>query len=250
MSFLPSPEHLRTLSGTEYHILEYVVKNQNKVLGMTVQELSDTMYVSTASIMRFCKKLGFSGFSEFKFHLKSEMNTKTIATSKMTVEDMKTSILSDLEKTNSFIDAQTLESVVQLLSSDKNIHFFSKGITTCVFSYFQKYLLTLGRHSTLYDDTHIAYLSVEHMCENDVFFVASLSGLTAQVIKSAQIAKANGATIVAFSKMDNNPLSAIAHYSFYSPSENIVYGSIDTQSRTSMFLIVDLIIKKYIASLN
>ncbi len=250
MSFLPSPEHLRTLSGTEYHILEFVVKNQEKVLDMTVQELSDTMYVSTASIMRFCKKLGFSGFSEFKFHLKREVSAKIIATSKLSVEDMKQSMLSDLEKTNSFIDAHTLETVVSLLTADKNIHFFAKGITTCVFSYFQKYLLTLGKHSTIYGDTHIAYLGVERMTEQDVFIVASLSGLTAQVIKAAQIAKANGATIIAFSKMNNNPLSAIAHHSFYVPSEDVVYGGLDTQSRINMFFIVDLIIKKYVASLN
>lgn len=37
---------------------------------ITVRELAQATFVSTATIMRLCQKLGFSGFSEFIWHCK------------------------------------------------------------------------------------------------------------------------------------------------------------------------------------
>ena len=36
------------------------------VLQMSVRELAEKTYVSTASIIRFCQKMGCDGFVEFK----------------------------------------------------------------------------------------------------------------------------------------------------------------------------------------
>ncbi len=250
MSFLPAPEHLQTLSGTEYHILEYIVKNQYTVSKMTVQELAEKTYISTASIMRFCKKLGFSGFSELKFHLKSDKDDVATINSNQSIADIKKSILMTLGNTSNYLKSEDVENVAKLLHSDRKIHFFAKGISSCVFSYFQKYLQTLGRHSTLYEDTHIAYLNVERMTENDVLFVTSVSGVTAQIIKAVQIASAKGAIVVAFTGTNNTPLSTLATFSFFVSKEEVLTHSFDTESRLSMYYIVDLIIKKYLLELK
>ena len=39
-----------------------------------MQEVAQELYTSPASMIRFCKKLGFSGFSEFKAALKLELS--------------------------------------------------------------------------------------------------------------------------------------------------------------------------------
>ena len=41
---------------------------------MTIRELSEDIHISTTSILRFCKKCGVEGFSEFKTVLKSNNN--------------------------------------------------------------------------------------------------------------------------------------------------------------------------------
>ena len=249
MSFLSNTEHLKLLSNSEYEILEFIIKSPSKVATMTIQELATVTYVSTASIMRLCKKLGYSGFTELKYHLKTQQEPP-IKSNNLSVMDMQQLILSEVQQTNSFINQSTIDEVTNLLLSDKNIHFFAKGISACVLNYFSKYLQTCLRKNVEYVDTHIAYLNANSMTENDVFILCSLSGITAQVLKAAQIAKANGATIIAFTKMNNNPLATLADHCLYIPTSETIHKNFDVQSRLSNYYIVDLIIMNYLKELN
>ena len=53
---------------------------------MSIQELAKAVAFSSATILRFCKKLNFSGFAEFKFALKQQ--NKEIANLKKPISSM------------------------------------------------------------------------------------------------------------------------------------------------------------------
>ena len=55
-----------SLNETEVHIYNYVLNNKEKVLDESIRELAHDAHVSTATIVRFCKKLGCEGFLELK----------------------------------------------------------------------------------------------------------------------------------------------------------------------------------------
>ena len=63
-----------SLNATEVHIYNYVVQNKEKVLDESIRELAIDVHVSTAIIVRFCKKLGCEGFMELKYKLKESIN--------------------------------------------------------------------------------------------------------------------------------------------------------------------------------
>ena len=65
-----SYKQIAKLNDTETNIYQYVIKNINNVLKMSVRDLAEETYVSTATIVRFCQKLGCDGFVEFKTKLK------------------------------------------------------------------------------------------------------------------------------------------------------------------------------------
>ena len=54
------------LNDTETNIYQYVIKNTDAVLKMKVRDLANATFVSTATLVRFCQKLGCEGFTEFK----------------------------------------------------------------------------------------------------------------------------------------------------------------------------------------
>ncbi len=43
---------------------------------MKVRELAEEVHVSTTTILRFCKKVGCEGYSEFRLKLKQEVSSK------------------------------------------------------------------------------------------------------------------------------------------------------------------------------
>ncbi len=65
---------LNTLTQSELSVLQYIDVHSNEVLTMSIQELSEKVFFSTATILRLCKKLNLSGFSELKFTLKNNVS--------------------------------------------------------------------------------------------------------------------------------------------------------------------------------
>lgn len=66
--------NLIDLSPIEVKIYNYIVINAPDVVKMSIQKLAQETYTSTATVLRFCKKYGCSGFAEFKYVLKEELN--------------------------------------------------------------------------------------------------------------------------------------------------------------------------------
>ena len=64
---------LESLNETETYVYNYVVKNTKKVLNESIRELANDTHVSTATVMRFCKKMGCEGFTELKYRLKENV---------------------------------------------------------------------------------------------------------------------------------------------------------------------------------
>ena len=54
------------LTKTEKKIADYVTKNANQVLFMSITELADACKVADASVYRFCRTIGVKGYQEFK----------------------------------------------------------------------------------------------------------------------------------------------------------------------------------------
>jgi DNA-binding MurR/RpiR family transcriptional regulator len=65
-----TPEQIARFSELDYIIYNYVTKHANEVVYMRIRELAEAVHVSPPTILRFCKKVGCDGFSEFKTKLK------------------------------------------------------------------------------------------------------------------------------------------------------------------------------------
>ena len=62
-------EKIKKLNETEFQIYNFLMDHVAEVSKMTIRELAQMTHVSAATIVRFCRHLGFVGFSELKFHM-------------------------------------------------------------------------------------------------------------------------------------------------------------------------------------
>ena len=53
-----SDQTIKSLSKPELGVLKYAYENTEKLLDMTIQELSEQVCYSSATILRFCKSWG------------------------------------------------------------------------------------------------------------------------------------------------------------------------------------------------
>jgi len=54
---------------TEQKLIDYIIHNVSQAQEATIQEMSDGSGVSTATISRFVKKIGFDSFRDFSVDL-------------------------------------------------------------------------------------------------------------------------------------------------------------------------------------
>ncbi|MYL60327.1 MurR/RpiR family transcriptional regulator, partial [Virgibacillus halodenitrificans] len=66
----------QTLSNTEKKIADYVMQNNTTLLNIHIKELAQQIDVSVATITRFCRKVGASGFVEFKILLRDAVEKR------------------------------------------------------------------------------------------------------------------------------------------------------------------------------
>ena len=63
-------EQVKDLNDLELEVYNYIMRHQEKVLEMKIRELAEGSHVSTTTVLRFCKKMGCNGYSEFKVKYK------------------------------------------------------------------------------------------------------------------------------------------------------------------------------------
>ena len=54
-------------SPSEQHLINYINNHQLDIAEMSIVKLSESANVSTATIVRTMKKLGYDGFTSFKY---------------------------------------------------------------------------------------------------------------------------------------------------------------------------------------
>lgn len=75
------------LTRSQNMIAHYITHNEKRALGMTAMEIAREVGVSDASVIRFCRALGFDGFPELKEQLEKELAEKNEKIGKHSLHD-------------------------------------------------------------------------------------------------------------------------------------------------------------------
>ena len=237
---------INTLTIAELDILRFIDNNKKEILSMNIQDLSKTVFFSTTSIIRLCKKIGFSGFSELKFYIKEEINKHEENKKEETFENILNNNVECIIETSKLLDKTKVNEIVEMLLTPMKIHFFGKGLTSTILDYVSKQLLTYNRSNYHYKDTHLVYLACESMTSNDMLIACSLSGNTHQVVRAAQIAKSRGAKVITITRNTENELSKIGDINLSICTEHSPTNVSDISSRVPMLFILNIIATSYI----
>ncbi|MBE6072339.1 MAG: MurR/RpiR family transcriptional regulator [Clostridium butyricum] len=250
-------KEIQSLTSNEEDVLQYIFSNKDKVIKMNINQLAQNTYVSTATILRLCKKLNLKGFNDLKFQIKSDSLTQNSSLSKNIDDSINvesnTIVSNSLEKlktTISNLNLDDLNYIVDCLCSNKNIHIFGRGLTQMPLEYFYNILLSLNRPCTFYIDPPLLYRDALHMSTNDVLIIGSSGGSTVPIVKSAALSKANSATVVAITSNYESELSKIANIVLHGETQNKNFYGIDVNSRLSIQFIVESILELYVNRLK
>ena len=164
-------------------ILEYC-ENPHQ---LSLLQLSKECYTTTATINKFCKALGFSNFSEFKFNYVNGYQTRReqmrFRLSKMNDEEMIEHISFiaedefDVEKFKNSID-----NVTEYIHQSQKILILGAVFPTALTIHFQEDMIMMGK--LIYGCSHSKMIQLENLSQDTLVFMVSLTGRLYEFMKN------------------------------------------------------------------
>lgn len=228
--------------------------NPSVVLDMTISDLAAACRTSVATVVRFCRMLGLSGYAQLRMSLATELGREAaqfgggitlgaeIARSD-TLQEMASKLASlemlAIEETVTSLDFDALGRVVAALDSANRILLFGIGASHFVAQDLQHKLFRIGRNAFLLADSHEAWSAALLSPAGTVALGFSHSGSTADTVRYLEIAREAGALTVAVTGSPGSPLAEAAQERLISHARESRLRAGAMVSRIAQLAIVD-----------
>lgn len=206
------------LTETERKVGQYFTSNP-KAVYMSITEAVEDSGLGYGSIIRFCRKLGCSGFQEFKVLLAQELafaNNVNAEKNRDLVFEYAQKLQSELANTEKLIDRDVLINIARLMNKTKKILVAGIAGSASLAIGFDYKLSRIGINSSAVCDGYNLAIRAASLKKADVFFAISFSGATKDILSAAEIAKDRGATVISLTNFMHTPLAQLADFSLFS----------------------------------
>lgn len=221
-----------TLSKIERKAADYILANSEAVIGMNVAELAGQAQVAGSAVIRFCKKLGYSGYTEFRMALTQELARRTekvmpilegSGTAAQTVNRVFASGIRTLQNTLAMLDCGRLEALADALEGAKRVCLFGVGTSSAVAEDIAYRLLQLGIPAASYTDILFMPVAARNLEQGDVAIAVSHSGRTAATVQALCLARRQGARTAAVTSYQSSPLAQEAELVLVAYPDDVNY---------------------------
>lgn len=242
----------KNLTPKEQKIADYILKEPQKVSHSSISDISSDLNIADSTFFQFTKKLGFSGFKDFKMALLTSddyQNPMTTIHQNITQDDDELEMaykifdsnISTLLDTKKLLDKQKLKDTVDFIDQSDRLFFFGVGGSEIVASDAYHKFLRSPVNVVHNADYHIQLMEASMMTEKDCALLISHTGKSKETIQLAEVAKKNGAKIIVVTSQIQSQLAKLADVVFTSISEETAFRSEALASRISQLSILDAI---------
>jgi len=199
----------------ENKLAQFVIENAGRIIDMSITEIADEIGVGQGTVVRFCQKLGFSGFHPFKIALARSLGRQEEQTDDSDIVSMvKENHIKAIEETSKLLklNQQIVYQCAEKISQCRSLYLLGVGASgvTALDAYYK--FMRIGVDVKYMPDPHLLVMTLSKCDERDCVLAFSQSGSTAIVVDMAQLAKQNGACVIAITGYNRSPLTRYADF--------------------------------------
>lgn len=209
---------------------------------MSITELSNKINIAEATILRFCKKMGYGGFQDFKLSLSQHIGSRTTPVLDTLGDKLFERTKTALSQTASLINYNTLDCVSDLIINAHRVCVFGVGNSAVSPLFANQRLIRLGINISFSSDPHVQSIVVSNLTPKDVVVLISVSGSTKDIIDVAEIAKERKTPVVVITNYPNSPICKYATHVLASSGREAAYEGGTYCSIVSQMFIIDVIV--------
>lgn len=243
-----------SLTKTEKRIAQAILSEPDLLSQCSLSEVAHQLDVGEATFIRFCRTLGFKGYTDFKLDLAIELATQAkesnvLLDTDVAETDTPKEIAIKLQATLNNVIAETvnllnydeLEKVVAEIQAAKRIFLFGVGSSGLTAEDAKHKFMRIGLQTDALTNNHFMYMQASLLKKGDVVIGISHSGYSEETTKAMRIAQENDAVTVAITHNQRSPITEVANYVLINGNRQgqMQGGSIGT--KTTQLFVLDLI---------
>jgi DNA-binding MurR/RpiR family transcriptional regulator len=240
----------RQYRGSDAKLVTYLLAHIPQAKEATIQELASAIGVSTATISRFAKKVGFDSFREFSLAFAAAANASFASQNffgEITDEDDTNAVAQKvfagaqnaLETTLNQLDPDHLSSIADDFIRAKRVGFFGIGGSSIVaFNAYHKFLRT-PIDVIAHPDYDIQLMQAVKLTHEDIAVVISHSGRNKDTLLIADKLKRNNVKVIAITSFAKSPLAKKADDVLLSLAEEVNFRSESMSSLIAQITLID-----------
>lgn len=240
-SYFPS------LTKSEQKVAETVLEKLEEVIYFSVTDLADQAGVGETTVLRFCRRIGFKGYQEFK--LAAAKDISSTSTVENVGDDQPSNLIhtisnytiSAIQETVNLMSEKELEKATNLLKNANSVTFFGVGTSGLTALDAKTRFLRIGRRTEAIIDSHIQSMTAATLTKGDVVVGLSVSGSTKDTIDSLSVARDNGATVIAITFYARSPITKLADVVLVSGGKESPLEGGSLAAKISQLFVIDLL---------
>lgn len=247
---------LSSLPRAEKAIAEALMEHPEAITYMTLSEISKESGTSEASIIRFCKRIGYNGYSALQKDMERAL-VESNNTSEDELDVRHSDTMSDIMKKVFQSNVQTLTNTMALLGEEceqaldvllqaRSIHFFGAGDAHAVCQLAYMKFKRLGIPCSAEGDVMLQMITASNMQKGDVAIAVSYDGRSKNVIEALKIAKHMGATTISITKKKRSPLLHYTDIKLFIAVNDLSYDREQVTRRVADQFVIDALYMGYV----
>lgn len=244
------------LRPAERQVAEVLLSEPDFAVSATVASLAERAGVSRASVVRFAKASGFSGFPAFRTQIIQELSREAaelehseIAEGRLnpddTVADMVAKVAfheaRTIEETARLLDLSALDRIAHAIADAEKVVAFGVGASALAAADLAQKLQRIGIVCLHSPDTHQQMVHAALSGPRTVAVAFSFSGGTRDILHALEVSQRAGALTVAVTNDVESPLVATAAEVLRTPAREATLRAAALASRMAQLAVVDFL---------
>lgn len=255
-------QNFHHLSSSEQIIAQFLLEQKYQIKDMSTRDIAKMTYTSSATVVRFAKKLGYKGFNDLKNDYLQELHyidthfQNIDANFPFEQNDSLTEIAGKMNQlfketmddSLSLIDFQELQKAIELIQKSETIHIFGLGTSLLYGQRFQYQMRRIKKRVDIETVAGEYGFNIQVIDPQDCAIMISYSGESHSILNHARLLKEKNIPIIAITSLGDNHLQNYADILLHITTREKQYSKIGNfSSEYSIQYILDLLYAGFFA---
>lgn len=245
-----------TFTASEKKLADYILSAQDSISRMSISELASACAVADATVSRFCRRLGYKGYPDFKIAIANASVGRledNPLSGEITQEDDLDTIsrkllnasVTAMNQTLEVLNLQAVAQAAAILRSSTSVYCMGQGGSMLIAAEAAHLFSTISSKFRPVSDSHMQAMAAVLMEPTDAVLFFSYSGSTLAMLDTLKSVRERGAKVILVTRFPNSPGAALADIVLQCGANENPLQSGSIPARIAQMYLIDILFSEF-----